>query len=68
MDGKVIGVRDGRIKAWIYPDPAVRAKHVLQTDMAANWERIWGEKYEPVWHKEVKGYHFFGRNHNVPSD
>ncbi len=46
-----------------YPDPAVRAKHVLQTDMAANWERIWGEKYEPVWHKEVKGYHFFGRHY-----
>ena len=46
-----------------YPDPEVRAKHVLQTDMAANWERIWGEKYEPVWHKEVKGYHFFGRNY-----
>ena len=61
-------MRDGHIKAWIYHDPAVRAKHVLQTDMAANWERIWGEKYEPVWHKEVKGYHFFGRNHNVPSD
>ena len=51
-----------------YPDPEVRAKHVLQTDMAANWERIWGEKYEPVWHKEVKGYHFFGRNHNVPKE
>ena len=51
-----------------YPDPTVRAKHVLQTDMAANWEHIWGEKYEPVWHKEVKGYHFFGRNHNVPSE
>ena len=46
-----------------YPDPEVRAKHVLQTDMATNWERIWGEKYEPVWHKEVKGYHFFGRNY-----
>ena len=46
-----------------YPDPAVRAKHVLQTDMAVNWERIWGEKYEPVWHKEVKGYHFFGRHY-----
>ena len=45
-----------------YPDPTERAKHVLATDMAANWERIWGEKYEPVWHKEVKGYHFFGRN------
>ena len=46
-----------------YPDPVVRAKHVLQTDMAANWERLWGEKYEPVWHKEVKGYHFFGRHY-----
>lgn len=30
--------------------------------MAANWERIWGEKYEPCWHKEIKGFHFFGRN------
>ena len=48
-----------------YPDPVERAKHVLATDMAANWERIWGEKYEPVWHKEVKGYHFFGRNWGV---
>jgi len=48
-----------------YPGPAERAKHVLATDMAANWERIWGEKYEPVWHKEVKGYHFFGRHWNV---
>ena len=45
-----------------YPDEAERAKHVLATDMAANWERIWGEKYEPVWHKEIKGYHFFGRH------
>ena len=48
-----------------YPDPAERAKHVLATDMAANWERIWGEKYDSVWHKEVKGYHFFGRNWGV---
>lgn len=45
-----------------YPDPAERAKYVLATDMAANWGRIWGEKYEPVWHKEIKGYHFIGRN------
>lgn len=45
-----------------YPDPVERAKHVLATDMAANWERIWGEKYEPVWLKEVKGYRFVGRN------
>ena len=33
--------------------------------MAANWERIWGEKYEPVWHKTVKDIHFFGRNWGV---
>ena len=59
------GAGYGNFVAKNYPDPAVRAKHVLQTDMAANWERIWGEKYEPVWHKEVKGYHFFGRNHKV---
>ena len=48
-----------------YPDEAERAKHVLATDMAANWERIWGEPYSDVWHKEVKGYHFFGRNWGV---
>ena len=48
-----------------YPDEAERAKHVLATDMAANWERIWGEKYELVWHKDVKGYHFFGRQWGV---
>ena len=60
------GVRYGDFVKNNYPDPDVRAKHVLQTDMAANWERAWGEKYEPVWHKEVKGYHFFGRNYTVP--
>lgn len=48
-----------------YPDEAERAKHVLATDMAANWERIWGEKYELVWHKDVRGYHFFGRQWGV---
>ena len=59
------GAGYGEFVAQKYPDPAVRARHVLQTDMAANWERIWGERYEPVWHKEVKGYHFFGRNFRV---
>ena len=33
--------------------------------MASNWERVWGEKYEPVWHKTVNGIHFFGRNWGV---
>ena len=31
-------------------------------DLPKHWERVWGEKYEEVWHKEVKGYHFFGRH------
>ena len=59
------GARYGDFVEKNYPDPAERAKHVLATDMAANWERIWGEKYDGVWHKEVKGYHFFGRNWGV---
>ena len=59
------GAGYGGFVAGNYPDPVVRAKHVLATDMAGNWERIWGEKYEPVWHKEVKGYHFFGRHWSV---
>ena len=59
------GAGYGDFVAQNYPDPEVRAKHVLRTDMAANWERIWGEKYEPVWHRVVKGYHFFGRNYRV---
>ena len=36
--------------------------------IGATWERIWGEKYEPVWHKEVKGYHFFGRHWGVDEE
>ncbi len=49
----------------LYPDPEERARHVLASDMAGNWQRIWGEKYEPVWHKVVKGFHFFGMQWGV---
>lgn len=37
-------------------------RKLIDDGIAANWERIWGEPYEEVWHKEVKGYHFFGRH------
>ena len=42
-------------------DPAVYKKirlgpHNIKQEM----ERIWGEPYDDVWHKTVKGYHFFG--------
>ena len=49
----------------IYRDPEELKKHILATDLAGWWERIWGEKYEPTWHKEVKGYHFFGKHWGV---
>ena len=44
-------------------DPSERERHLLVTDMAANWERIWGEPYEEAWHKTVNGYHFFGQHY-----
>jgi len=49
----------------IYKDPEELKKHILATDLAGWWERIWGEKYEGVWHKEVRGYHFFGKHWGV---
>ena len=61
----VEGAGYGDFVAKAFPDPAERAKRVLSTDMAGNWQRIWGEPYAPVWHKVVKGYHFFGRHHGV---
>ena len=63
IDGSKYGI--GELVKKIYPDEEERKKHLLCTDIAANWERIWGEKYEPIWHKTVKGYHFFGRNWGV---
>ena len=49
----------------IYPDPEEMTKHLLASDFAAQWERIWGEKYERVWHKTIKGYQFLGRHWDV---
>ena len=49
----------------IYPDPVEMSRHMLAWDFSAEWERIWGEKYERVWHKTIKGYHFFGRHWDV---
>ena len=46
----------------IWPDKAERDKHTLVGNLPKHWEQVWGEKYEEVWHKEVKGYHFFGRH------
>ena len=44
------------------PDRNEWPEKVIKMDVAGHWERIWGEKYEPVWHKRVKGCDFFGMN------
>ena len=48
------------------PDPAERARRTFATDQAANWKRVFGEEFQRVWHKSVKGFHFVGLNHGVP--
>ena len=49
---------EARLKVF-YPDDAERARHTFANDAAAHWRDIWGEEYSGVWHREVKGYHFF---------
>ena len=44
------------------PDRTEWPEKVIKMDVAGHWERVWGEKYEPVWHKQVKGCDFFGMN------
>ena len=61
LDGTTYGI--GKLVKDLYPDPEEFKKHVLCTDIAGNWQRIWGEPYAEAWHKEVKGYHFFGRHY-----
>lgn len=43
-----------------YPDPSALAKAALQGNLRTVWPRIWGEPYQPVWTKTVKGYTFVG--------
>ena len=46
----------------IWPDEKDWKEHALCADFARLWSQAWGEPYAGVWHKEVKGYHFFGRH------
>ena len=59
----VEGFRYTKFMEQLIGDPEERKRHLLVTDMAANWERIWGEPYEEAWHKTVNGYHFFGQHY-----
>ena len=50
----------------LYPDPAVFRENVLAEDFPRLFEKGWGGiKYEECWHKEIKGFHFFGKQWGV---
>lgn len=44
----------------LWPDETERNRHLLRLDYAGHWQRIFGEEYQPIWHKKLKGYDFFG--------
>lgn len=52
----------------LYQDPAVFHENVLTEDFPRLFEKGWGVKYERMWHKEVKGFHFFGRGWFVDNE
>jgi len=49
-------------KQWFPNDWQTR---MISADLPHHYERIWGERYTEVLHKEVKGYHFFGNHWGV---
>lgn len=50
----------------LYQDPKVYKENVLGEDFPRLFEKGWGGiKYEECWHREVKGFHFFGKQWGV---
>ena len=45
-------------EAW--PNETERRRHLIRTDRAAAWQKVFREPYAPIWTKTVKGYTFFG--------
>ena len=64
----IIGGNYGNFASQLFKDETLRNEHLFCHDSAAKWEKIWGEPYEPLWHKEVKGYHFFGRQWEIKDE
>ena len=54
------GFRYGDYAKKIWADETERAKHVLRTDLKANWESIFHEEYSPIMRWNVNGYNFVG--------
>ena len=45
-----------------HPDMAERVKHVLRSDFATRWKRIFNEDYSRFYCKSIKGYNFLGQH------
>ena len=45
-----------------YPDMDERVKHVLRSDFATRWKRIFNEDYSRFYCKTIKGYSFLGQH------
>ena len=45
-----------------YPDMDERVKHVLRSDFATRWKRIFHEDYTRFYRKTIKGYDFLGQH------
>jgi predicted phosphodiesterase len=54
------GYRYGDTFARRYPDAAERARQILATDYAGNWQRIFNEPFSAIARKTIKGYTFIG--------
>ena len=46
----------------VYREGDVWLENAICADVARHYERMWGEPYSENFHREVKGYHFFGRH------
>ena len=52
----------GDYAAKVYPDRDERVKHVLRSDFATRWKRIFNEDYARFYCKKIKGYTFLGQH------
>ena len=57
------------VEAWNYGftkkryDEATRRRDAIAPVRDVVWEECWGEKFQPIYMKEVKGYKFIGAHH-----
>lgn len=69
----VLGNHDVAFRAWSGKNYVTKAlgpakippEEIFKNDIPGNWRRIFGEPYEPIWRKTVKGYAFIGAHWDV---